>query len=456
MIQFSDMRFIFRILPIFLLVYYVLPVKVRPWILLLGSLVFYAVNEPRYVILLLGATLLNYLLGKGSLKGKRFFFVCSVLLDVAVLAGCKVLGQVQTSFLLPMGLSFYMFKMISYQSDLFHGRIRRATLRDTAVYFTMFPQILSGPIVRFSYLEENDAWREKHFNKSKKSHIWSRFNQVDDGVRYFVLGLAMKVLLADHLAILWKEIGTIGYESISTPLAWLGVVAYSLNLYFDFWGYSLMAAGLGVMLGFPFVRNFDQPYSSKSVSEFYRRWHMTLGQWFRDYVYIPMGGSRKGGVRTFLNLLIVWLLTGLWHGLRLNFLLWAGVLLVLIASEKFLLPKLGVLQRVLGRFHVWVLIPLSWVIFALPTMTDIGVYFSRLFPFFGQGIAVNTTDVITCLTAFAGYLIVSLIMLIPGWKRIYQKYKNHDVMTMILFVVFWLCVYSLANAMGNPFYYLRF
>ncbi|MBE5854914.1 MAG: MBOAT family protein [Lachnospiraceae bacterium] len=456
MIQFSDMRFIFRILPILLIAYYLLPAKARPWILLLGSLAFYAVDEPYYFLLLVGATLVNYLLGRGSFHKKTALFVVSVLLDVGLLAGFKIMDMWNQNFLLPLGLSFYVFKMISYQSDLYHGRIRRATFRDTAVYFTMFPQILSGPITRFSYIEGNDFWRGKHYGKSKKNYLLDIFYQLDDGVRYFVLGLALKVILADHLAILWKEIGTIGYESISTPLAWLGVVAYSLTLYFDFWGYSLMAAGLGVMLGFPFVRNFDQPYSAASVSDFYRRWHMTLGQWFRDYVYIPMGGSRKGSLRTLLNLIVVWLLTGLWHGAGGTFLLWAGALCLIIIWEKFVLKKAGKLGKVLGHVHVLILIPLSWIIFALPTMQDIGIYFSRLFPFFGQGVAVNASDILTNLKAFWGYLVAGFVMLIPGWKRIYQKYKNHDVMTMILFVVFWLCVYSLANAMGNPFYYLRF
>ena len=183
---------------------------------------------------------------------------------------------------------------------------------------------------------------------------------------------------------------------------------------------------------------------------------MTLGQWFRDYVYIPMGGSRKGSLRTLLNLIVVWLLTGLWHGAGCTFLLWAGALCLIIIWEKFVLKKAGKLGKVLGHVHVLILIPLSWIIFALPTMQDIGIYFSRLFPFFGQGVAVNASDILTNLKAFWGYLVAGFVMLIPGWKRIYQKYKNHDVMTMILFVVFWLCVYSLANAMGNPFYYLRF
>ena len=195
-------------------------------------------------------------------------------------------------------------------------------MKRTAVYSTMFPQIVSGPIMRFN---------EGSFLLEERNYSWEK---VEEGLQYFILGLGTKVLLADRLAILWKDIHVIGYESISTPLAWLGAVSYSMELYFDFWGYSLMASGLCVMLGFPFIMNFDHPYASKSISEFWRRWHMTLGSFFRDYVYIPLGGSREGTDKTIRNLLAVWLLTGFWHGGSLNFILWGLLLFALIVIEK--------------------------------------------------------------------------------------------------------------------------
>lgn len=268
----------------------------------------------------------------------------------------------------------------------------------------------------------------------------------------------MKVLLADHLAMLWKDIGTIGYESISTPLAWLGAVTYSLQLYFDFWGYSLMAAGIGVMLGFPFVTNFDQPYSSKGVAEFYRRWHVTLGSWFRDYIYFPMGGSRHGSLRTIFNLLIVWVITGFWHGVTLNFILWGVLLFVIIICERFFVFKSlpEVLGKIIGKINVLVLIPLTWVVFAIPDCSMLKAYFMRLFPLFGEGISVNRGDFAKNLEIYWIVLLPGLLLLIPGVYRFFEKNRKNPVFTLILLGVFWFCIYSLSNAAGNPFMYFRF
>ena len=267
----------------------------------------------------------------------------------------------------------------------------------------------------------------------------------------------MKVLLADHLAMLWKDIGTIGYESISTPLAWLGAVCYSLELYMDFWGYSLMAAGVGIMIGFPFVVNFDQPYSSKNVSEFYRRWHATLGSWFKDYIYIPMGGSRKGEFRTAINLFVVWLITGFWHGVTLNFILWGMIIFVIILCERFVVSKLPkLLEKIIGRINVLVLIPLSWVVFAISDNVMLADYFKRLFPFFGEGIAVNEGDFLKNVQIYGIILLFGLILLIPGLYSFFEKHRKNPVFTVGLLVLFWACVYSLSNAAGNPFMYFKF
>ena len=326
MINFSDLTFIFRFLPVFLIVYYLTPIEFRMFTLLVGSLTFYAIGDLRLFPVLLGAVFVNFLFARAIHSGtrKKLLLAFIVFVDAVMLIEFKALSQFVDSSLMPIGISFYTFKMISFQADVYLGKVKdKPKFIDTAAYFTMFPQVVSGPIMRFSDFERHRENRT----------ILEIFERIEDGLKFFTVGLGMKVLLADHLAMLWKDIGTIGYESISTPLAWLGAVTYSLELYMDFWGYSLMAAGVGVMLGFPFIVNFDHPYSSGTIAEFYRRWHATLGSWFRDYIYIPLGGSRKGNFRTILNLLVVWAITGFWHGITLNFILWGMVICFIIICD---------------------------------------------------------------------------------------------------------------------------
>ncbi|MBQ6408509.1 MAG: MBOAT family protein, partial [Butyrivibrio sp.] len=411
-----------------------------------------------------------------------------------------LLSQFVDSTLMPIGISFFTFKMISFQVDNYRGRIKEEqSFASVAAFFCMFPQIVSGPIMRYEdYLknpflfpekkdeeevstdtegcdpvEKSDSednnedtssiidldkeFEEEDGKKRHFSNLLLYLEKIEDGLRFFILGLGMKVLLADHLAMLWKDIGTIGYESISTPLAWLGAVCYSLELYMDFWGYSLMAAGVGIMIGFPFVVNFDQPYSSKNVSEFYRRWHATLGSWFKDYIYIPMGGSRKGEFRTAINLFVVWLITGFWHGVTLNFILWGMIIFVIILCERFVVSKLPkILEKIIGRINVLVLIPLSWVVFAISDNVMLADYFKRLFPFFGEGIAVNEGDFLKNVQIYGIILLFGLILLIPGLYSFFEKHRKNPVFTVGLLVLFWACVYSLSNAAGNPFMYFKF
>ncbi|RKM63243.1 MBOAT family protein [Butyrivibrio sp. XB500-5] len=457
MINFSDLTFIFRFLPVFVIAYYLTPITYRTWTLLLGSLVFYGVGDIRMLPVLLGAVVVNYLFSRAIRGGnkKKLLLVFIVCIDALMLVEFKILGQVIDNSLMPLGVSFFVFKMISFQADTYMDKItEEPPFADVAAYFCMFPQIVSGPIMRFSDYVEND-----HIGKDAyKAELKTILGNIEDGLRFFVLGLFMKVMIADHLSMLWNDIGTIGYESLSTPLAWIGAATYSMQLYYDFWGYSLMAAGVGVMLGFPFVVNFDQPYSAKGVSDFYRRWHATLGSWFRDYIYIPLGGSRVKAPRIILNLLIVWLITGFWHGITLNYILWGLILFVIIVSERFivfkLLPKwLGV---IVGRLHVFVLIPLTWVVFAIPGLNMLREYFCRLFPFFGEGIAVNAGDYIKKLGTYGVFLGLGLILLIPGIYGLFEKYRKKPVIMAILFVIFWICVFSLSNSAGNPFMYFKF
>ena len=453
MVNFSDLNFIFRFLPVFLVAFYLTPVRFRTWTLLFGSLLFYAVGDLRMFPALLAAVIVNFLFAKAQFGEKSkslLFFVLAI--DAGMLIEFKILGQYVDKSLLPIGISFYIFKMISYQMDVYRGKVEKdASFVDVAAYFCMFPQVVSGPIMRFDKYLENTALREK-------TSLGRIAESIEDGLRFFVAGLAMKVLLADHLAMLWKDIGTIGYESISTPLAWLGAVTYSLELYFDFWGYSLMAAGIGVMIGFPFITNFDHPYGSGSVSEFYRRWHATLGSWFRDYIYIPLGGSRKGEARTVFNLLVVWLVTSFWHGITLNFIIWGLSLCFLIICERlFVLKKLPApLSRFVGRVNVLILIPLTWVVFAISDFDMLGIYFSRLFPFAGSGIAVNQGDFLKNIGIYWTILLPSLLLLIPKVYDFWVNRRNRWIFNILWIILFWACIYSLAGAAGNPFMYYKF
>ena len=514
MINFSDLTFIFRFLPVFIVAFYLTPYEFRTLTLLLGSLVFYGVGDIKMFPVLLGAVIINYLFSR-ALKGggSKVLLGFAIVLDALMLVEFKLLGQFVDSSFMPIGVSFFTFKMISFQIDNYRGKVdEKAGFLDIAAYFVMFPQIVSGPIMRFEDYVKNPfmkLWNRENVETDSESASETETDQekeievletvkndsdsdseiinldtdegmekledtgknesaaevektgklhaIEDGIRFFVIGLAFKVLIADHLSMLWRDIGTIGYESISTALAWLGAYTYSMELYFDFWGYSLMAAGIGVMLGFPFIVNFDQPYGSKNVSEFYRRWHATLGSWFRDYIYFPMGGSRKGNLRTVLNLLTVWLITGFWHGVTLNFILWGMIIFVIILCERFILAKLPkFLGGLIGRINVLVLIPLTWVVFALPDNGMLSTYFMRLFPFFGVGVSINQGDFIKNVGIYGIVLGTGLILMIPAVYGFFVKHRKNPVFTVGLLLLFWACVYSLSNAAGNPFMYFKF
>lgn len=454
MVIFSSLEFIFRFFPAFLAVYYITPKKYREWALLLGSIVFYAMGEPYYVLLLLVAVWLNYFFAKKiyscrdtrrGRKCRKDRVVAALVMDIGLLAAFKLLGAFLGSAILPLGLSFFLFKMISFQIDTYRGEmVQKPGFRQTAVYFVMFPQLVSGPIMRF---------HEGGFQEEEREYSWEK---LEEGLQYFVAGLGTKVLLADRLAILWKDIHMIGYESISTPLAWLGAAGYSMELYFDFWGYSLMASGICVMLGYPFIENFRHPYASRSVSEFWRRWHMTLGSFFRDYVYIPLGGSREGMAVTMRNLLAVWLLTGLWHGGSLNFILWGLSLFALIAIEKLALGKLFGKFPFVGRFFVLFVIPVTWVIFAVTDLRELGMYLGRMFPFAGGGIAVNPRDIIKYLGMYWYYLLAGVIWCIPAVSQFLKKHRRNPAVVLLTVLVFWLSVYCVVSMENNPFAYLKF
>lgn len=476
---FSSIEFLSGFLPVFLVIYYLTPVKYKNIILFIGSLFFYAYGEPKYVLLLCASVIINYFCArilesriKVSKKRKqkqkeiikrkkaelsrKLLFIGIVTLNVAVLALFK---WAPDGMGLPLGVSFYTFQVISYLADVYRGEIRaeRSFLK-LGTYICMFPQLVAGPIV--------------HYHEVSKVLDRPRVTakQFDSGLKTFVWGLLMKVLLADRLSILWHELATIGYISISTPLAWMGAISYSMQIYFDFYGYSLMAIGLGRMLGYELPINFRTPYMATSIRDFYRRWHMTLGRWFTKYVYIPLGGSKKGMLRTLANLLFVWVLTSLWHGMNVNFLLWGMVLCALIMLEKLIAkvtmeqekisPSIGSIffmtcKKIVGHVYVLSVIPVTWMCFAISKTDDIFVYLGKMFGLV-EGTNVNPLILGEKWAKYGVLLLVAAFMCTPVADKVFTKWKDRIPGMLVLVVLFWVCVRYLITMGNNPFMYFRF
>ena len=339
---FSSFEFLFRFLPVFLVIYYLTPKKFRNVTLLGGSIVFYTIGEAGYITILLACVLVNYTLtrlmyrkstdGRG-IRQKRLLLL-ALGYDLGVLFFFKYSGLASG---LPLGISFYTFQIMAYVIDVYRGRIpAEQSLLRLGTYLTMFPQLISGPIT--NYADVRVALGRERTIKAR---------QLEEGMKLLIIGLAAKVVIADRIGTLWNSIQMIGFDSISTKLAWMGAFAYSLQLYFDFAGYSMMARGIGKMLGFELPVNFRYPYISKSVTEFWRRWHITLGRWFREYVYIPLGGNRKGKARTFFNLFVVWSLTALWHGADWHYAAWGIYYGMIIIASSLLAPVYEKLTKLL-------------------------------------------------------------------------------------------------------------
>ena len=469
---FSSLTFLFAFLPIFLILYYCSPAKYRNGLLFTGSLVFYGIGEPLYLCLIICSVLVNLGIGlfidrSERLSGKRLWLITGLLYNFGllfffkytnffleningVLRLCHSSTQLKLLELtLPLGISFYTFQIVSYIVDVYRGKVKADhSVISLGAYLCMFPQLIAGPIVVYS-----DIRRELH-ERTITIH------NLDDGLKTFILGLGFKVLLANRVGTLWNEVCTIGFESISTPLAWLGSLAYSMQLYFDFCGYSLMAIGLGKMLGFTIPENFHHPYLSRSVTDFWRRWHITLGAWFREYVYIPLGGNRKERIRTIVNLGIVWLLTGFWHGAAWNFILWGVFIFLLEILEKnLLLPVLNhksIAAHIFSHIYMILYILVSWTIFAISDFNQLAMYLARMFPFFGMGHTLNSYDFVKYLTDYGALLICCILFCTAGPEKLYHRFKNKLGGIVIALIIFWYSVYYLAIGMNNPFLYFRF
>lgn len=448
---FSSFVFLFRFLPVFLIIYFIAPEKFRNLVLFAGSIAFYTYGEAAYVLLLLASVVINYLIGvemnsqwaRGSDISRRVLLFTALFYDFGMLFFFKYSGMSEK---LPLGISFYTFQIAAYVMDVYWKKVpEERSFINLGTYLTMFPQLIAGPIV--NYAEVNKSLRKRMIT----------FAEFEQGIRVLIIGLGAKVIIADRIGMLWNNVQTIGFNSISTKLAWLGAIAYSMELYFDFSGYSMMAIGLGKMLGFQIPVNFRFPYISKSITEFWRRWHITLGRWFRDYVYIPLGGNRKGKGRTLFNLFVVWSLTALWHGADYNFLIWGGMLLGLMFIEKlFLYPYLEK-SKVLSHLYLLLVVPVTWVAFAISDVHQLGIYLARMFPIVQiQTGVINPQDFANYLKDYAGLLLLGAIFSTPLPAKIYGRIR-HSVAGMIaVAVIFFLSMYYLAISENNPFLYFNF
>ena len=443
---FSSLEFIFIFMPIFFGCYYFVPNRVKNVVLLFGSLCFYfvgTITHPGHMILFLISIIADFAIGllmERHSEHRKVYLTAGIVFRLLILLTFKFSG------LPPIGISFYTFQGISYLVDVYRGTVEAEnSLLRYAVYLSMFEQLIAGPIVTYGRVKE--ALRQRK----------TKISSVMNGIGIFIFGLGLKVLLANPVGKLWSQTSAIGFESISTPLAWMAIAAFSFQIYFDFFGYSLMAIGLGKMLGFSLPKNFNHPYTSLTMTEFWRRWHMTLGSWFREYVYIPLGGNRNGKLATIRNLLVVWLLTGIWHGVGYNFVLWGMVLFLVIIIEKFLIGTFLNKVPVVGHVYMILLIPLTWAIFAIEDTRQLGIFFTRLFPFFGQGVwSVFRYDYVKYLKLYYPFLIAGIFFSTKLPFHMLKRIKNRIVIWSILAVVFLASVYCMYRGFDDPFLYFRF
>lgn len=464
---FSSTIFLCVYLPLVLLGYYICPKKGRNLFLLIVSLVFYAWGEPKYVFLMIFSILVNYIFGRlmdknrGRQKRMKLLLVLSVVIDLGLLSVFKytdfIITNVNAIFgssfdllkiALPIGISFYTFQAMSYTIDVYRDDVRvQKNLIDFGMYITMFPQLIAGPIVRYADVQDQLA---------ERSVTTADFSE---GVMRFVVGLGKKVLLANQMGAVWSEIYALGGD-VSALMAWTGAIAYTFQIYFDFSGYSDMAIGLGRMFGFKFPENFRYPYQSVSITDFWRRWHITLSTWFKEYLYIPLGGNRCGLARQALNLLIVWSLTGFWHGAGWNFVMWGLYYFVILFIEKlFLLKALDKLPKLFRHVYALLLIVIGWVIFA---SDDVGVLLPYLGSMFGANGAVGGMDVYTLFTK-AVLIIICCVASTELPKRLFLSatgamnekaaFTIKSVMTTALLA---LSMILLIGDSYNPFLYFRF
>lgn len=453
-------------LPFVLALYYITPRRFRNLTLFIVDLVFYAWGEPWLVILMLFSILLNYTSGiligiNREKKGlARFIFILSVILNLGLLGFFKYAGFIGETlnmvmpFLnipileiaLPIGISFYTFQTMSYTIDVYKNTVKvQKNIITFGTYVSLFPQLIAGPIVRYEDVAEQLMHRKE------------TLQGFTDGVKLFLIGLSKKVLLANEMGNLWDAVRESGTQSGALG-SWVGIIAYTFQIYFDFCGYSEMAMGLGKMFGFDFLKNFDYPYISKSITEFWRRWHISLGTWFREYVYIPLGGNRKGLYRQIINIAVVWFLTGLWHGASWNFILWGLYFGVLLMIEKlFMLKVLKKAPAIISHIYSIIIILFGWVLFYFENLNEMGIFLARMF---GSDGFMMSGDISVKIISYIPLLIVSAITSTPLISKLYHKIKSKPILYVIdnagCVLALLLCTADLVSSDYNPFLYYKF
>lgn len=468
---FASTVFIFAFLPAVLLLYYVVLKKFRTAqniLLLVASLLFYAWGEPKYVLIMILSIIVNYLFGllvdkfRASKTKSRLVIALTVVFNLGVLYIFKYLmftiENINSitglhlsvpNIVLPIGISFFTFQAMSYVIDVYRekGEAQKNPL-NVGLYISFFPQLIAGPIVRY----ETVAYQIKHREES--------FEKFSEGVCRFIIGLAKKVLLANTMAVVADYAFDMPNSELTVVMAWVGAIAYTFQIFFDFGGYSDMAIGLGKMFGFEFLENFNYPYISLSVSEFWRRWHMSLGTWFRDYVYFPLGGSRvKSKARLVFNLFVVWSLTGIWHGANWTFLCWGLMYFVLLTIEKLIgwEKKYPDKMKILRRIYTLFFVVMGWVLFRADSIGDAGAYFTTMF---GGGNLIDDATIYYALN-YIVYFVIAILVSTPIFKNISAKINGNNpvvvaVSTVGLFVLLVVSVSYIVKGAYNPFIYFNF
>jgi alginate O-acetyltransferase complex protein AlgI len=470
---FSSIMFLGIFLPITLILYYVIGVfltkntTVKNLILLIASLVFYAWGEPIYILLMIISIFFNYIIGKDIAFSKdngnngrvKFLFVCAVIFNLAVLGFFKYFGFVIDNINLlfhmniripnlplPIGISFYTFQIMSYVIDLYRGKIKvQKSLLSFALYISLFPQLIAGPIVKYKDIEEQLNFRKESLQKYSK------------GLSRFIVGLAKKLILANTLGAVYTTIQNDGLDNLTTLGAWIGILCYTLQIYFDFSGYSDMAIGLGHMFGFDFLENFNYPYIATSVTDFWRRWHISLSTWFKEYLYIPLGGNRRKTPRVILNLMIVWFLTGLWHGASWNFVIWGIFYGLILIFEKYVLgDALESIPKFIRYITTMLCVIIGWVFFSSNTLKDAVYYIKAMFGG-GAGLIDDTSKYLFITNIII--ILIGIFCATPLYKKILDQFSPKTVSRLKIIalpLLLIICIIFMISETYNPFLYFRF
>ena len=465
---FSSMTFLWVFLPILLALYFIAKDKYRNIILLIFSLIFYSWGEPKYIVLMLISIFINYIFGLliDKIKNKyvrRLTFITIILINIGLLGYFKYfnfiinninrvfgLSLMKKSITLPIGISFYTFQIMSYIIDLYTKKIKvQKNIFDLALYISFFPQLIAGPIVQYKDVQE----------QIKKRKV--TLEGFAYGTKRFIYGLSKKVILSNTLALVADTIFNSSINEITTLLAWTGSIAYTLQIYFDFSGYSDMAIGLGRMFGFTFMENFDLPYKSKSITEFWRRWHISLSSWFRDYIYIPLGGNRKGKLRTYINLWIVFIATGVWHGAAWTFVAWGLYHGFFIFIERLFLKKILDKCHIINHIYTLLVVNFGWVLFRADGIRYALAFIKRMIipTTIETNIKMYLLFTPSKITIFIIAILFTFII-----QEIFKKIKDNKVVSKIVpiaeivcvIVLWFICISSLVSNTYNPFIYFRF